>query len=233
MWPYSYDTCDLGTFPNQTTAAGSPEAALTGSNYGAEISFLPGQRVSSCTCAGGDHPGPSVSTGRGVPEIDILEHQIDVSVWQGAVSQSAQVAPFNYQYQIDNSTSATTIYNDTITNINTYQGGQYQQAVSAVTYIDKTLYDGEAYGSYGFEWFSNPDKRSDGYIEWISNGEASWKITSTTIGADDTTEISDRLISEEPMVSIQFSCTKDCDSPVVTVHDFQLGNVGILPSTLR
>ena len=34
---------------------------------------LPGQRLSACTCAGEDHPGPDVTVGRGVPEIDIIE----------------------------------------------------------------------------------------------------------------------------------------------------------------
>ncbi len=200
MWPYSYDSCDLGTFPNQTTAQGEPAAALTGSDGGGEISFLPGQRLSACTCSGGDHPGPSTSTGRGVPEIDILEHQIDVSLWQGEVSQSYQIAPFNYQYQFDNTSS--TLYDDTISHYNTYKGGSYQQAVSAVTLIPKDLYNDQGYGAYGFEWYSNPDSRDEGFIEWVSDGIASWKITSSTIGSDSTVEIGPRLISEEPMVSL-------------------------------
>ena len=29
--------------------------------------------MSACTCKGEDHAGPNVGTGRGVPEIDILE----------------------------------------------------------------------------------------------------------------------------------------------------------------
>lgn len=201
MWPYSYDSCDIGTFPNQTTASGEPAAALTGSDFGDEISFLPGQRLSACTCPGGDHPGPSVSTGRGVPEIDILEHQIDTAIWQGEVSQSYQVAPFNYQYKFNNASPATTVYDDSITNFNSYKGGQYQQAISAVTLIDKTFYNDQAYGTYGMEWYSNPDNRGDGFVEWVSDGQPSWKITPDAIGADATTEISARLISEEPMVS--------------------------------
>lgn len=201
-WPYSYDSCDSGTFPNQTTASGEPAAALTGGNGGSAISFLPGQRLSACTCGGSDHPGPTTSTGRGVPEIDIIEHQIDTSIWQGEVSQSYQIAPFNYQYQFDNSSSVTTIYNDTITKFNSYKGGPYQQAVSAVTYIDETLYNGTGYGAYGYEWFSNPDKRDEGYITWYSNGVESWTITAGSIGADSTVEISERLIPEEPLYII-------------------------------
>lgn len=33
---------------------------------------LPGQRMSKCTCSG-DHAGPNRQTGRGAPEIDIIE----------------------------------------------------------------------------------------------------------------------------------------------------------------
>ncbi|KAJ3867728.1 glycoside hydrolase family 16 protein [Lentinula novae-zelandiae] len=200
-WPYSYDSCDLGTYPNQTNKAGtSPEGALTGNN-GNPISYLPGQRWSACTCSGGDHPGPSVSTGRGVPEIDIIEAQIDVNNdFKGQVSQSFQIAPFNYDYQIDNST--TTFYDDTLTEFNSYQGGQYQQAVSALTYIPDTAYGNQTFIKYGYEWWSNPDSRSEGYITWYSNGEESWTLPASAIGADSVTEISNRLIPEEPMYMI-------------------------------
>lgn len=60
MWPYTYDACDLGTLKNQTYND-LPEAALTtgqeGYNY--TLSYLPGQRLSRCTCASDPtHPGP-------------------------------------------------------------------------------------------------------------------------------------------------------------------------------
>ncbi|KAJ7729678.1 glycoside hydrolase family 16 protein [Mycena maculata] len=201
MWPYTYDTCDLGTFPNQTAKDGTPAAAATGGN-GEELSFLPGQRVSACTCPGGDHPGPDVSVGRGVPEIDIIEAQVDVSRFEGQVSQSFQVAPFNFDWQFVNTTPATTVINTNLTSFNTYKGSNEQQAVSALTYIPSTVYSDEDYGTYGFEWWSDPDNREDGYITWVSNGTESWSITADAVGADSTVEISQRLIPEEPMYLI-------------------------------
>lgn len=76
-WPYSYDSCDVGTLPNQTNPAGTgPEAALNATNFlgtSGPLSYLPGQRLSACTCPGEDHPGPNVNVGRGVPEVDALE----------------------------------------------------------------------------------------------------------------------------------------------------------------
>src|SRR6266545_2180275 len=76
MWPYSYDTCDLGTFPGQQGKDGQPTASTTGGNGGTNLSGLPGQKLSACTCPGSDHPGPRVDVGRGVPEIDIIESQV-------------------------------------------------------------------------------------------------------------------------------------------------------------
>jgi hypothetical protein len=77
---YTYDTCDIGTLPNQTYVNQTgPEAALT-SNNGGVLSYLPGQRLSRCTCSGQDHPGPKLSDGtlrgRAAPEIDVIEAQV-------------------------------------------------------------------------------------------------------------------------------------------------------------
>jgi hypothetical protein len=72
-WPYSYDSCDVGILPNQTYLNGTgPYSALHSPSDGS-LSYLPGQRWSSCTCKGEDHPGPDVSVGRGVPEVDLIE----------------------------------------------------------------------------------------------------------------------------------------------------------------
>lgn len=57
VWPYTYNECDVGITPNQSSTDGS--------------SKLPGQRLTSCGCADEDHPTPG--TGRGAPEIDIIE----------------------------------------------------------------------------------------------------------------------------------------------------------------
>lgn len=70
--------------------------------HGGALSFLPGQRLSRCTCPnvndGGQliHPGPMHSdgtfVGRAAPEIDIFEAQIGGTPKVGEVSQSAQWA---------------------------------------------------------------------------------------------------------------------------------------------
>ncbi|KAJ7765788.1 glycoside hydrolase family 16 protein [Mycena metata] len=198
MWPYSYDSCDLGTFPNQTTKDGQPTAVAD-----AKMSFLPGQRLSACTCPGSDHPGPSTSNGRGVPEIDILEAQVEIDgtapYFRGQASQSFQTAPYNLNYEFDNTTASTPIVNSTNTFFNSYKGNPYQQTISGITYIDEQYYSGNAYQPYGMEWYSNPAKRSSGYINWLTNGEKRWTLTPDTIGPDSGSQIAGRLITEEPM----------------------------------
>lgn len=86
LWPYSYDACDVGTAPNQTLN-GEPAAALVDGDqgHGGVLSFLPGQRLSRCTCPDDAdlHPGPKHSdgtfVGRAAPEIDVFEAQVGYS----------------------------------------------------------------------------------------------------------------------------------------------------------
>ena len=89
------------------------------------IGHLISALLSACTCSGEDHPGPSNSKGRGVPEIDILEverNKTTDSTGQ-VVSQSAQFAPFTHDYTYVNDTAdAWTIYDPSITRPNDYKG---------------------------------------------------------------------------------------------------------------
>ncbi|KAF9005293.1 hypothetical protein BDZ89DRAFT_1145312 [Hymenopellis radicata] len=182
MWPYSYDSCDTGPFQIRPLHRESQRRHLLDPIVGVKLAFF---QVSDCQHA---------------LALEVIILALPPALGVGEVSQSYQVAPFNYQYQFDNTSS--TMYDDTLTHYNTYKGGQYQQAVSAVTLIPTNLYNDQGYGAYGFEWYSNPDSRDEGFIEWVSDGVASWKITSATVGSDSTVEIGPRLISEEPMYII-------------------------------
>ena len=69
LWPYTYDSCDVGTLPNQTFPDGTPLAATnTGYDQGV-LSYAPGQRLSACTCTGEDHPGPIKNDGSFVGDL--------------------------------------------------------------------------------------------------------------------------------------------------------------------
>lgn len=87
----------MGTAPNQTLN-GLPVVATTDGDhaYNYVLSYLPGQRLSRCTCDGESHPGPKHNdgsyVGRSAPEIDMFEAQMGGEPLSGQVSQSAQWA---------------------------------------------------------------------------------------------------------------------------------------------
>ncbi|GAA5886046.1 hypothetical protein JCM6882_004244 [Rhodosporidiobolus microsporus] len=207
VWPYSYDSCDVGTLPNQTWQdRDGPEAARTSGlrDYGGQLSYLPGQRLSACTCDGEDHPGPRNNVGRGAPEIDITEQQVD---WRGtgSTSQSMQFAPMGAGYGW-NTSSDWTIFNESITVQNLFTGAVNQascafsllfasESASVITLTDTTSYDGQGYTTFAFEY----EPGADGRVTWFVNNTPSWQLNGGAVGPDAETEVAQRLISVEPM----------------------------------
>lgn len=210
-WPYSYTACDLGTLMNQTDSNGQPAAAAIGGdvmwNRKAEstaLSFLPGQRLSACTCAGEDHPGPIMKDGsfrgRSAPEIDVFEAQVDGTLGL-TVSQSMQTAPFNMYYNITNTTSPAYEFFQPDSHLNLYNGQNDQQALSGISLASQLAVQrggDDSFSQYGFEYVPG----SQGYIDWISDNKRAWKVHAAALAADPVSMISDRPIPEEPMYII-------------------------------
>ncbi|KAF5363185.1 hypothetical protein D9758_008336 [Tetrapyrgos nigripes] len=205
QWPYSYDACDVGTLPNQTLN-GLPLAATQNGDEanGGVLSYLPGQRLSRCTCKGESHPGPihkadGTYVGRSAPEIDVIEAQVSGGI--GHVSQSGQWGPFNAEYEWLNTTDNYVIYDHDVVELNSYKGGVYQQAASAVAITNQDCYELQTGCSsiYGFEYVPGFD---NAYITWINDNQASWTIYAAGLGVDSKVEISARPVPEEPMYLI-------------------------------
>ncbi|KAK7679778.1 beta-glucan synthesis-associated protein [Cerrena zonata] len=139
---------------------------------------------------GEDHPNQG--TGRGAPEIDILEGEIDTTKYQGIASQSYQIAPMDIWYYPDY--NFVEIYDPDITTMNTYTGGPNQQAVSGTTTLNTKWYEGEGYfQQYGFEWLSH-DK--DGYLTWYV-GEPTLTVQAQALAPNG--NVGWRRLSKEPM----------------------------------
>ncbi|QLL32994.1 hypothetical protein HG536_0D05160 [Torulaspora globosa] len=180
VWPYSYDSCDAGITPNQSSPDG--------------ISYLPGQRLSICTCDGEDHPNQG--TGRGAPEIDILEAEADTHLGVGVASQSYQIAPFDIWYIPDY--DFIEIYNFTTTSMNTYCGGPVQQAVSAITTLNTSWYEfgpnAGKFQKYAYEYLNDDE---DGYIRWFVGDVPTYTLYAKALHPNG--NINWRRISKEPM----------------------------------
>ncbi|KAI0722784.1 beta-glucan synthesis-associated [Earliella scabrosa] len=206
MWPYTYDTCDIGTVKNQTIG-GRPVAATVGGDQGkgGVLSYLPGQRLSRCTCEGESHPGPKhgdgTFVGRSAPEIDMFEAQIDQNTFIAQVSQSAQWAPFNHEYTWLNTSDNAIIVDPTISFLNTFKGSVTQQATSVVTSTDPNCYEDEA-GCYSIYAFEYKPGFEEGYITWVSNNKISWTLNGPGMGPDPLVEIQERPVPGEPMYII-------------------------------
>lgn len=209
MWPYTYDSCDVGTLPNQTYANGTgPVAAQTTGvyvkEYGPYLSYLPGQRLSRCTCnSSDDHPGPRHTdgtwVGRSAPEIDIIEAAAShVRGSRGYASMSAQIAPFNTGYNLSDSPGDIEFFSPDAS-LNSYTGAVYQQAASGLVFTDRAAYEATQaqFASYGYEY--NPGSDPDSYILWTRDGNPMWKLNAAALGPDAGTQISQRPIPYEPM----------------------------------
>ncbi|KAF5371684.1 hypothetical protein D9758_003399 [Tetrapyrgos nigripes] len=199
MWPYTYDACDVGTLKNQTLN-GLPATARTSGPGGGTLSYLPGQRLSRCTCTGESHPGPihadGTYVGRSAPEIDVFEAQVNNGI--GYVSQSAQWGPFNPSYEWFNTSDTLIIYDPTVTVLNEYKGGVYQQATSGISQTAQDCYQltGGYFATYGFEYVAG---YNDAYISWINDNKVAWTIKAGGMDADSRVEISARPVPQEPM----------------------------------
>ncbi|GAA5976460.1 hypothetical protein JCM10908_005507 [Rhodotorula pacifica] len=207
VWPYTYDSCDVGTLPNQTWPNGTDphDAKHSGSSdYGGELSYLVGQRMSACTCPAdaSEHPGPSVNVGRGAPEIDVLEGQVAQNGKQGWASQSIQFAPMDTGYLWRNDTTAANpgliVWNSSITTQNMWTGAISQESASFNTLTDDTSYEGAGYATYSYEY----DPGADGRITWAYKGQPTWQLNANAMGPNAGTQIGQRLISQEPMYMI-------------------------------
>lgn len=128
-------------------------------SYDNVLSYLPGQRLSRCTCPGEPHPGPIHSdgsyVGRSAPEIDVFEATVSYATPPvGQVSQSGQWAPFNANYAWKNTSDNFIIPDSDITILNSYAGGVWQQATSALTNTDQDCYQlgSDCFSVYAFEY---------------------------------------------------------------------------------
>lgn len=85
------------------------------------------------------------------------------------------------------------VYDNSITMMNAYKGGPYQQAISGLTNLNNDWYDGKQYQKYAFEYKTG----SDGFITWYVGDDKTWTMKAPATRA--TGNIGTRVIPEEPL----------------------------------
>ena len=149
------------------------------------MSYLPGQKLSKCTCLGEDHPSPGI--GRGAPEIDIIEGLYHYDKFWGV--QTLQVAPFDEWWRPDYDYVG--IENTNITIIREDIGTVYQESISLGTQLNTSE----------FHIFTMEYKSSlndiDSYITFAIDGITTFSINGSALHPND--YIGWRQITKEPM----------------------------------
>ncbi|PLW30291.1 hypothetical protein PCANC_14021 [Puccinia coronata f. sp. avenae] len=220
-WPYSYDSCDIGAMPNQThPKTGEPGTTILTSEVG-DLSWQPGQKLSRCTCAGQDHPGPITSDGtfkgRSSPEIDMLEAYSWEKTSTAFGSQSLQIAPYDDKRTWNAQRGETyTIYPESgyRTNVNPYHGGNRQQTLSSLATLSPSNYElgGNQTVPYGLEWA--PSDQDNSHITWSIDQKPTWTLNHTALQPNARSMVGQRLISNEPMYMIMNLGLSDTFVPV-------------------
>lgn len=90
----------------------------------------------------------------------------------------------------------TAVYNPSITTINTYRGGPFQQVASGLTNLNNDWYDGKEYQIYAFEYAPG----SKGNVTWFVGSEKTWTIDAQAVRPNG--NIGQRVIPMEPMYPI-------------------------------
>jgi len=175
LWPYTYDSCDIGVLQNQTNNA---------------LSALPGQRLNKCVCAGEDHPSPG--KGRSSPELDLIEARFGPD--GPTVQQSIQLAPFDYRYRINEDHISLAEG----TQLNTFVGGPVQQVIASESSIDEDIFQGKRFETFTMEYEPGPN----GYLVFHIGDEEKFRLNAAAIGPNPFSHISQRPIPEEPMYII-------------------------------
>lgn len=80
--------------------------------------------------------------------------------------------------------------------MNPYRGGPYQQAMSGVTSLNNSWYNGAAYQTYGFDYTPG----ATGHITWNVGAEPSWRLDGRAVGPNG--NIGQRVIPQEPMALV-------------------------------
>ncbi|KAK9893265.1 glycoside hydrolase family 16 protein [Cystobasidium minutum MCA 4210] len=203
MWGYSYDTCDSGTLAKQ---AHKDTGVVPKMKNGKDLSSKLGQKLSACTCPDEDHPGPSPNVGRGAPELDVFEAEVNETHKIGQISQSFQISPHDPERQWKKTAPGYSIPSDKYKGfLNEWDGDDYIQCISTLSQTDQTCYELKnktAFQTYGIDYQPSKGKDTNGHICWTQGDTMTAHLEESALGPRPEIDIGQRLVPREPMYII-------------------------------
>ena len=88
------------------------------------------------------------------------------------------------------------VYDNSITMMNSYKGGPFQQAISGLTNLNTDWYNGKQYQKYAFEYKTG----KNGFITWYVGDDKTWTMKAPATRPNG--NVGTRVIPEEPMAII-------------------------------
>lgn len=85
-----------------------------------------------------------------------------------------------------------------------HSGSAVQQAISCLTTLPERIFHGTGgeFATFGFEYWSDPDNRDQGFVTWQADGSKTFTAPASMLAGDDATGIKARIMPEEPMVGL-------------------------------
>ena len=85
------------------------------------------------------------------------------------------------------------LYDTSVTSMNTYTGGPYQQAISGLTFLNNDWYNGKQYQTYGYEYSPG----TSGAVTWYVGQDKTYKLDARALRPNG--NVGQRTIPQEPM----------------------------------
>ena len=114
------------------------------------------------------------------------------------------------------------LYDPSVTQMNAYTGGPYQQAISGLSFLNNDWYNGKVYQIYAFEYA--PGK--EGAVTWYIGPDKTYKLDARALRPNG--NVGQRIIPAEPMsMVLNFGMSSGFSSLNFT------GLGATLPATMR
>jgi beta-glucanase (GH16 family) len=116
------------------------------------------------------------------------------------------------------------VYDNSVTSMNSYMGGPYQQAISGLTNLNNNWYTagGKQFQTYSFDYKPG----ADGKVTWYVGENPTWTVDGRSMGPNG--NIGQRTVAQEPMsIVANFGISNSF------AHLNMTGLAALMPATMK